>query len=644
MFNLFRSREKTVRILLTALLGVVGLSMVTYLIPGSGTTYDSNPNSTQVLATIGKTDLTSQEVSKVVQNMTRSRQMPPELLSIYVPQIVQQMISDRAMEYEAKRLGMKVSSDETDNAILDTLPAELVKDGKVDSSTFSAVLQQQGVTMGQLKDDTTRQLLVARLRQMVTGGVVVSPAEVEKEFHHRNDKIKLQYAIVTGEKLRSEAEPSEAEIQSYYDAHKTTFMQPEKRSLGIVVLDPLKVKTAPVSDDDVRREYNATQDKFRTPERVKVRHILIKSDASNDAAMKTKAEGVLKQIQGGGDFAKLAKENPGDPGSAEKGGELDWIVKGQTVPEFEKAAFSLAPGQTSGLVKTTYGYHILQVEQHEQAHLQTVDEVKYQIVGGIMQRTANDQMQKLADKAVAELRKDPLHPDKAATATGGDMFTATNVAAGDPYPGVGVSKEFSDAVAALRKGEVTAGPVVLQGNRVAVASVLDYQAARQSTFDEAKAEARNRAGQDKLQAIVAKRAADLIAKAKELGGDLEKAAKSMGLEVKTSTEVDRQGAIEGVGQASLFTDSFDKPVDSLVGPILVGGNQVVAKTVAKTPADVATLAAQSAGIRDEIKQQKERDRAQLFEDGLKKRLRQQGKLKVREDVVTRLVKSYTTRS
>jgi peptidyl-prolyl cis-trans isomerase D len=644
MFDLFRSRDKAVRILLTVLLGLVGLSMVTYLIPGQGTTYDSNPANSQVLATIGKDSLTNQEVSKAVSNVTRNRQMPPELLTIYVPQIVQQMISDRTLEYEAKRLGMKVSDEETDNAIMDTLPPDLIKNGKVDSNTFNAVLAQQGVTMQQLRDDTARQLLVTRLRQMVTEGVVVTQAEVEKEFHKRNDKIKLQYVIVPPDKFRSEAEPSEAEIKAYYDAHKASFTTPEKRSLGIVVIDPAKVPHPPITDADLQKQYNVSQDQFRTPERVQVRHILIKSDASNDAAMKVKAEGILKQLQGGADFATLAKADSQDPGSAAQGGELGFIVKGQTVPEFEKAAFSLPVGQLSGLVKTSYGYHILQVEKHEPAHLQTLDEAKPQLFSTVYQREVNDAMQKASDKAVAELRKDPMHPEKAAAAVNAEVFTAQNVAAGDPYPGVGVSKEFSDAIAPLRKGEVTAGPVVLQGNKVAVASVLDYQAARPSTFDEARAEARNKAGQEKLNTIVEKKAAELAAKAKELNGDLEKAAKSMGFEVKTSADVDRNGAVEGVGQASSFGDAFEKPVDTLLGPLTIAGNTVVAKTMAKTPADMAGFAAQSAGIRDEIKQQKEHDREQLFEEGLKKRLEAEGKLRVHQDLVTRLIQTYTTHS
>lgn len=187
MFQLFRSRDKAVRIVLGAFLGLVGLSMVTYLIPNMGNTTDTNSDSS-VVATIGKQDLTAQEVTRQIQNMTRNRQLPPELLSIYVPQIVQQMITDRAMAYEANRLGIRVSDDETENAIMDSLPAELTKGGKVDSATLNAMLQQQGVTMADLKEDTQRQLMISRLRQIVGEGIVVSPREIADEYHPRTTR------------------------------------------------------------------------------------------------------------------------------------------------------------------------------------------------------------------------------------------------------------------------------------------------------------------------------------------------------------------------------------------------------------------------------------------------------------------------
>ncbi|HEX4276109.1 MAG TPA: peptidyl-prolyl cis-trans isomerase [Bryobacteraceae bacterium] len=643
MFDLFRSRDKAVRITLSVLLGLVGLSMVTYLIPTTGNDTGNTADRT-VVASIGKEDLTSQEVSKVIQNMTRNRQLPPELLSIYVPQIVQQLISDRAMAFEANRLGMRVSSDETENAIIDSLPAEATKGGKVDSAMLNAVLQQQGVTMADLKDDTSRQILVSRLREIVSEGVVVSPREIADEFHRKNDKVRIDYALLQPARFQAEAEPTEAEVKAYYDSHKASFQTPEKRSLAIILLDPAKIQVPPATDAMLQKDYAAAQDRFKTPERVQARHILIKSDATNDAAMKAKAEGILKKIQAGGDFAKLAKENSDDPGSAAMGGELGFIVKGQTVPEFEKAAFSLQPGQTSGLVKTTYGYHIIQVEKHEQAHTQSFEEVRAQLLNEYQQRAAQAQMEQLADRAVAEMHKDPLHPEQAAQALGAMLIRAENIQAGDPIPGIGVSKEITDAVAPLRKGEATAGPVVLPGNKVAVVSVTDYQAAHQAALEEVKNDVRNKASQDKLQDILNKKSAELLAKATAAGGDLAKAAKDMGLEVKTSPDVNRQGAIEGIGSASTLSDAFTKPVGALFGPVSIPGGRVVAKIAAKIPADLTELPAQTAGIRDELRQQKTRDRTTMFEDGLKKRLQDQGKLKIHQDVITRLVQSYSQRS
>ena len=643
MFDLFRSQKKAVRITLSVLLGLVGLSMVTYLIPTSGQDDTGVYTDTSVVAKVGKDDLTAQAVTKAVRNMTQSRQLPADLLTIYVPQIIQQMISDRALAYEAGRVGLKVSGDEVDNAILDSLPADLVKDGKVDSTTFNAVLQQQGITMQELKADTERQLLIGRLRQTVAQGVFVSPREIETEYHRRNDKVKLEYALVAPAKYQTEAEPTDAELKAYYDAHKAAYKTMEKRTLAVIALTPGGASKPP-DEDLLRKDYTASLDKYRTPDRVQVRHLLVKSDATNDAAMKAKAEGLLKQIQGGGDFAKLAQANSDDPGSKDKGGELGFVVKGQTVPEFEKAAFSLQPGQTSGLVKTTYGYHILQVEKHDAARVAPYEEVRPQLINDYLQRMAADEIQKNADKASAELRKDPMHPEKAAAAVGAMVTHVDNWQVGDPIPSVGVSKELSDALAALHKGEATTGPVVIQGNREVVATVLDYQPARQATLDEAKAEVRTGARDEKLQKILTQKASDLALRTQALNGDLQKAGKEMGIEVKTSSDVDRQGAIEGVGTASTLADAFSKPVGSVIGPLVVPGGRVFAKVVGKTDADLSGLGAQTVSLRDELKAQKARDRSQLFEEGLKKRLQDEGKLKIRQDVITRLVQTYSNKS
>ena len=641
MFNLFRSRDKAVRIMLTGLLAVVALSMVTYLIPNSGAGYGGSDDAT-VVATVGKDQITTQEVSKAIQNMTRNRQLPPELLSIYVPQIVNQLIDQRMMAYEANRIGLKISSDETDSAIIDQLPPQLIKDGKVDGDTLAAMLQQQGMTMAQLKSDTARQLLVTRLQEIVTAGVVVSPSEIEKEFRHKNDKIKIQYAILAASQYQAEGEATEAEVKAYYDAHKSDFKIQEKRSYGLIVLDPAVIGAQSMpTDAQLQTEYNSRKSDFQVPERVKARHILLKVDAQNpEATVKPKAEALLKQIRAGGDFAALAKANSQDPGSGAQGGELGWVTKGQMVPEFEKACFTLGVGQTSDLVKTTYGYHIVQVEAHEQPHFQPFEEVKAQLLADYQKRVANDKMQSLADKAVSELRKNPKNIDQIAQQPGLSAVHADNVQPGDPVPGIGVSKDFDDAVASLRVGDVTSGPVTLQNGKAVIAILTGIQPSHPSSFEEAKGDARSRANKEKMDKVLAAKAGELVSKTNALGGDLEKAAREMKIELKTSGDVDRQGAIEAIGTASTIPGVFEKPVGSIFGPQLVSGGEMVAKLIAKTPANIVDLPSQMTAIREDLKQQKQRDRGQLFQDGLKAKLTAEGKVKIHQDVINRIVQSY----
>ena len=129
-----------------------------------------------------------------------------------------------------------------------------------------------------------------------------------------------------------------------------------------------------------RSNYNANPDRFKVAEQVQVRHILI---ASPDDAGRAKAAQVLVDLQGGADFAALAKEYSADPGSAAKGGELGFFAKGAMVPEFEEAAFALKKkGELSGLVKTKFGYHILQLEARRPAGVRSFEEVRDDLIKG----------------------------------------------------------------------------------------------------------------------------------------------------------------------------------------------------------------------------------------------------------------------
>jgi hypothetical protein len=164
-----------------------------------------------------------------------------------------------------------------------------------------------------------------------------------------------------------------------------------------------------------------------------------------------------------------------------------------------------------------------------------------------------------------------------------------------------------------------------------------------SSFEEVQGQIRELMVNNRSNAALQKHANELVEKAKAMGGDLAKAAKSMGLDVKTSEEVDRSGNIEGIGSASYVTEAFTKPDGTVVGPVGVpDGGTIVARVVSHSGADLSQLAAQRNIIRDDIKSQRARERYTLFESGVKDMLIKQGKIKIHQDVINRLLANYRT--
>lgn len=175
-----------------------------------------------------------------------------------------------------------------------------------------------------------------------------------------------------------------------------------------------------VTDDDINLYYKAHQEEFRTPEMVRARHILIKVDksASNDdkAKARSKAEDILKRIKAGEDFAKLASEFSEDPGSKNKGGDLGFSPKGRMVPDFEKVAFSLKPGEVSDIVETPFGFHIIKVEEKKESIQEPIekvkDKVKEKVFADFRKAKVDEFVEKAMKDAGVELNLEPFMPKK----------------------------------------------------------------------------------------------------------------------------------------------------------------------------------------------------------------------------------------
>jgi peptidyl-prolyl cis-trans isomerase D len=600
-----------------------------------------------VVAQVGKEKIMLTDVQKTVQNAIRGRQLPAEIIPNYIPQIVQDLVTERALAYEAERLGYQVTDQDVRDTIRQVIPS-LFPDGNfAGKEAYAALLAQQNLTIPEFESDLRRQILVTRLRNIAIEGTVVSQAEIDAEYKKKYDKVKVAWTLLKPDTYAKEVEPNEQDLKQYYEANKAAYQTPERKNLAILMADQSKLEASiNPPDAQLQAAYNQNKEQYRTPERVKVRHILLKTTgkpAAEEPQIKAKAEDLLKQIKGGANFAELAKKYSEDTGTAVSGGEYpDWISRnGQTVPEFEQSAMTLKAGETSGLVRTTYGYHIIQGIQHEDAHLRTFDEVKGELAAQFKKQRGTQEMQDIADKAQTALQKDPAHPEKVAADFQMELVRADDVEPGKPVPQIGTVQDFDQAIAPLKKGEVSAA-VALPGNRIALAVVTDVTPPRPSTFEEVRSQIRDTMVRNREATAVAKHAQELIDKTKAMGGDLEKAAKSMGLTVKTTGEVERNGTIEGLGTAIYLADAFNKPEGATFGPANAGEGTLVGKVLAHVPADMSKLPEERAKIRDQIKGEKARDRSTLFETGLRDELTKQRVIKVNQNAINSLVTQYRT--
>lgn len=640
MFDLFRSRDKAVRTVLTVVIGLVGLSMVAYLIPGGVGPGDlGNPQT--VMAEVCGEPITQREVQMQLQAALKNKNFPVEMVQNYIPEFVNQFVSERALACQAEDMGFQVNEQEVANAIRSMLPQ--IFQGGFNKDLYSGFLQQQGLTITEFEANVRKQILLTKLRNLVLEATIVTPAEIESEYRRRNEKIKIDYVSFNSDKFRGQVTVTPAEMQTFFNASRAAFRVPEKRSFDVLVANEDKIGAALTIDDAVLRQaYMSAGDRFRTGERVKVRHILLKTtDMSADDAKKqeAKANDLLKQIKGGADFAKLAEANSDDPGSKSRGGDLDWVVKGQTVANFEASAFSLKKGEISNLVKTEYGFHILQVMDREDARVKPFEEAKVELAAELKKQQVLTRMEMAAEQARAELLKNPKSGVQIAANLGLNFYHVNEARPGDPIQEIGIVAEFEQAIFGTPLDGVT-NIIVAPGSKLAVGVVTGVTPARSAELSEVEQQVRD-------QLTIQKSREMMIAKQKEVGdilkaspGDLKKVAAAVGGTVATSSEFTRDGAAEGVGSGSYFAELFSKEPGAVVGPINVMDQIVVARLASKTPADMGQLMAERDTLLNSLKGKLAQERKDLFEDGLVTKLVDKGKIKINQDAIKRMMTSY----
>jgi peptidyl-prolyl cis-trans isomerase D len=435
--------------------------------------------------------------------------------SIVRERVLQAAVSDAHISVGNERLLREITS-------IPQLASLKRPDGSFDVAAYRAMLESQGRSTDMFEsamrqDIAFRQVLGSVAFSGLPGGAVGKSA-LESLLQQRE----VHLLKFLSKDFTAGVNPSDAQMAAYHKANEAQFKAPEQAQIEYVVLDAEALKQGiTVSEADLKKYYEENAARYTVAEERRASHILVKADkgasAADKAKAKEKAEGLLTQVRKvPNSFAELAKKNSDDPGSAEKGGDLDFFGRGAMVPPFENAAFSMKPGEISNVVETDFGYHIIRLDAARGGDKKSFDTVKAEVDGEVKKQLAQKKYSELAEQfgnTVYE-QADSLQPAIDKFKLSKQTATVQRAPAPDAKGALASPKLLeaifgNDAIKNKRNTEaVEVGP-----QQLASARVVQHQPARVQALAEVQAQVRERviaeqamaaarkAGQDKLTAF-----------------------------------------------------------------------------------------------------------------------------------------------
>jgi len=433
-------------------------------------------------------------------------------------QVLDGLVRERVLLTAADKLHLVTSDERLERELL-AIPqlATLKKaDGRIDVDAVKALLQAQGMTLpmfeARMRQDATLRQVLQGVAATAFGPATISNTAFDALLQQR--EIQLQ-RFETKEYL-AKVNPTDAELEAYYKAPENAaqFEAPEQASIEYLVLDLESIKKGiSVPEDELRKYYTENEKRFAVPEERRASHILVKAEKGGPAAerekARAKAEKLLAEVKKSpGSFADIARKNSDDPGSAERGGDLDFFGRAAMVKPFEDAAFGLKPGEISGVVESDFGFHIIQVTGARGGEKKTFEQVRAEIEDEAKKQQAqtrfaaaaveftnmvyeqSDSLKPAADKFKLEIRSAQGLKRAAAPGTTGALANPKFLEA----------LFGTDAVKNKRNTEaVEVGP-----NQLAAGRVVQYAAAHQRAFAEVKSALRDKVASQQAAALARK--------------------------------------------------------------------------------------------------------------------------------------------
>lgn len=532
--------------------------------------------------------------------MARRMGLPAQALS--------QVVGQEILLAEAERLGIAVTDGELRERILEE-PVFRDPQGRfVGREQYENILRQNRLSVSAFEADMRKQILLEKLNNMLSAGIYVSDAEVERAYREQVERAKIRYVQLPRARFAQTAQVTPAELQSYFDSNKQQYKLPEQREGGYLLVEPDKMREqAAVTDQQVREYYDANQTEFTRPEQVQARHILLRTpDPASEAAVRTRLEEVKKRIQGGADFGTVAAEVSEEPGAKERKGDLGWFGSGQMVPEFEQAAFGAQQGEVVGPVKTSFGYHLIQVTGRRPAGVTPFEEAREQIRARLAFQSTQELAEAKAKELAAQLKENPPKSaeDLAKLVQGNPGVSsgaATKFGAQEPIPNFGYAPALTTAAFAIEKEGGVSEAVQVPPRGWAVFWLKDIHEPRVPELNEVEPRVRAALTAQKQQEVAMQRLRQVVTP----GKTLDQIAAELGLTVAESQEFGAGGAIPGIGfNPELTQAAMALPTGKLGGPIADAQGAIVFQVTERKAWDPIQFASVREETRGTVQNQK----------------------------------------
>jgi peptidyl-prolyl cis-trans isomerase D len=558
-------------------------------------------------------------MEKNYEQMYRQPLTPDQIAQMGLPkQVLESLIDQHLLLQQASRLHLSASPAEIRQKILE-IPT-LNPDGKfVGQELYTRyVTGMMGFqSPAEFEEELAREITLGKIESALQSSVVVSPKAAEAEYRRNNESAKIKYILYPASREAANVTVTPAEVQQYYTLHQAQYTHGEQRAAKYLIADYAKLRAQMnPTDAELRKIYEQRHEEFKAPAGAHILHILLKVDPgappAADAEAKAKADNIVKQLRAGADFGKLAQASSGDPSSAGKGGDMGWVDKSTTVPEFDTAAFTMPLNTISDPIRSKdFGYHIIKVLERRGEGYRPFEEVRDRLRAQTADQLAKDRARDEITRIEARIKA--TKPKTAAEFT---ALASGNVASNDSQwfgksdaiPGMGNNPAFTAWAFAAKVNDV--GEILGSQRGPIIPFLYSIRAAGVSPLEEVRAKVENDARMEKARQL----AQQALARAMPVP-TVDAAGAKLGLP-PAETNVNRQGFISGfTGDTSALVDAaVSAPVGQVVGPIMTGDGAVLFQVTEQKKTDAAAIAQNRAQYTDTLRQQEARNlRASLLQ-------------------------------